>query len=90
MRCLVEESALPRSAFLLSFYAVMNCKFAIYIIFRAQQDGRDLKKFISGHIKQADAAIQNAREAGLKRPPMLLNQLKRHFDHAGATETCAV
>jgi len=54
--------------------AIMDRKIVIYGILKAQQDGHDLKEFMSGQIKQAETAI--------KRPPMLMNQLKRQFELA--------
>ena len=37
---------------------------------------------MSGQIKRAEDAMKKARTAGVKRPPMLLNQLKRQFELA--------
>ncbi len=59
----------------------MDRKIVIYGILKAQQDGHDLKE-LSGQIKRAEDAMQKARTAGVKRPPMLLNQLKRQFELA--------
>jgi len=62
--------------------AIMDRKIVIYGILKAQQDGHDLKEFMSGQIKRAEDAMKKARTAGVKRPPMLLNQLKRQFELA--------
>jgi len=62
--------------------AIMDRKIVIYGILKAQQDGHDLKEFMSGQIKQAETAMETARKAGVKRPPMLMNQLKRQFELA--------
>ncbi len=62
--------------------AIMDRKIVIYGILKAQQDGHDFKEFMSGQIKQAETAMETARKAGVKRPPMLMNQLKRQFELA--------
>ncbi|KAL0018353.1 hypothetical protein WJX79_006177, partial [Trebouxia sp. C0005] len=62
--------------------AIMDRKIVIYGILKAQQDGHDLKEFMSRQIKRAETAMETARKAGVKRPPMLMNQLKRQFELA--------
>ena len=48
--------------------AIMDRKDVIYGVLKAQQDGHDLKGFMSGQIKQAETAMETARKAGVKRP----------------------
>jgi len=62
--------------------AIKDRKIVIYGILKAQQDGHDLKEFLSGQTKRAETAMETARKAGVKRPPMLMNQLKRQFELA--------
>ena len=62
--------------------AIMDRKIVIYGLLKAQQDGHDLEPFMSGQIKQADTTMETARKAGVKQPPMLMNQLKRQFELA--------
>ena len=60
----------------------MDWKDVIYGVLKAQQDGHDSKGFMSGQIKQAETAMETARKAGVKRPRMLMNQLKRQSELA--------